>query len=343
MKAARHGGDCIGAGLMLSGCAATQASAPPPPKVAFEASHRTETPPPTDRSGQLLAAQPAEVRTAVRQHEQSGRWLIYKKSDAILYPYGEGPEPIVDCAPLRTTDLQLGAGETVTDLALGDSERWMATPASSGDPRNPTPHIALKPQAAGLETNLTIYTTRHIYHLILRSRGRAMQEVEFYYPGDTAECDGRCADAAVAKSKAEIAPDQPGDDNSDGAVKTAAVDPSELNFAYKIDGPNLAFRPVRAFDDGSHVYIEMGAGMKASAAPALLIAAGVGTQMVNYRVDGNYYVVDRLFNQAELVAGVGREQDRVTIALCRGGAELRAPAACSGPATNKGVYRWTSK
>ncbi len=30
-----------------------------------------------------------------------------------------------------------------------DQERWMATPASSGDPRDPAPHIALKPQAPG--------------------------------------------------------------------------------------------------------------------------------------------------------------------------------------------------
>ena len=90
--------------------------------------------------------------------------------------------PMVDCAPLRTTDIQLQPGETVTDLAIGDQESWMATPASSGDPHDPVPHIALKPQAPGIETNLTIYTTRHIYHLILRSGGRAMQEVEFYYP-----------------------------------------------------------------------------------------------------------------------------------------------------------------
>jgi type IV secretory pathway VirB9-like protein len=36
--------------------------------------------------------------------------------------------------------------------------------------------------------------------------------------------------------------------------------------------------------------------------------------MVNYRLRGNYYVVDRLFERALLVSGVGREQDRVTIA-----------------------------
>jgi type IV secretion system protein VirB9 len=54
--------------------------------------------------------------------------------------------------------------------------------------------------------------------------------------------------------------------------------------------------------------------MKTSEAPALLIAEAGGVQMANYRVQGNYYVVDRLFNQAVLVSGVGREQDHVTIA-----------------------------
>ena len=54
--------------------------------------------------------------------------------------------------------------------------------------------------------------------------------------------------------------------------------------------------------------------MKSSEAPALLISAGGGTQMVNYRLAGDYFVVDRLFDQALLVSGVGRQQDRVTIA-----------------------------
>ncbi len=45
-----------------------------------------------------------------------------------------------------------------------------------------------------------------------------------------------------------------------------------------------------------------------------MVAAGSGSQMVNYRVRGNYYVVDRLFDQAVLVSGVGRQQDRETIA-----------------------------
>ena len=190
----------------------------------------------------------------------------------------------------------------------------MATPAASGDPRNAVPHLAVKPQVPGIETNLTIYTTKHIYHLLLRSRGRAMQEVEFYYP-DELLAAMKDADAAAANAKQEAA-DPPGD--SDNIVKVAAVDPAQLNFAYTVAGANVPWKPIRAFDDGSHVYVQMPAGMKSSEAPALLINAGSGTQMVNYRVKGNYYVVDRLFSDAILVSGVGRDQDRVTISYAGG-------------------------
>ena len=58
--------------------------------------------------------------------------------------------------------------------------------------------------------------------------------------------------------------------------------------------------------------------MKVSEAPALMIKAAGGSQLVNYRLAGNYFVVDRLFKQAMLVSGVGREQDRVTIAYVGG-------------------------
>jgi type IV secretion system protein TrbG len=40
--------------------------------------------------------------------------------------------------------------------------------------------------------------------------------------------------------------------------------------------------------------------------------------MVNYRAKGNYYVVDRLFSDAILVAGVGRDQDRATTSYTGG-------------------------
>ncbi len=297
--------------LTFAACAAKQPPAPPPLNLVTEAEPKAEAAPAPPSAGQILAAQPPEVQQAIKEHDKSGDWPTYKTPAYTLYPYDEGPPPAVDCEPLRTSDIQLQPGETITDVAIGDSERWMATPASSGDPRDPVPHLAVKPQAPGIQTNLTIYTTKHIYHLLLRSRAsHAMQEVEFYYPDDLITAM-RNADSA-AKARQDAAADPPGDD-SGNVVKVANVDPGQLNFAYTVGGPNVPWKPIRAFDDGSHVYIQMPPGMKSSEAPALLVNAGSGTQMVNYRVKGNYYIVDRLVTDAILVSGVGRDQDRVTI------------------------------
>jgi type IV secretion system protein TrbG len=297
--------------LTLGACAAKQPPAPPPLNLVTEAEPKAEAPPAPPTQKEILAEQRPEVQEAIKEHDKSGDWATYKTPAYTLYPYNEGPPPTVDCEPLRTSDIQLQPGETITDVAIGDSERWMATPASSGDPRNPVPHLAVKPQVPAIQTNLTIYTTKHIYHLLLRSRAsHAMQEVEFYYPDELITAM-KSADSA-AKAQQVAAADPPADD-SVNVVKVANVDPAQLNFAYTVGGPNVPWKPIRAFDDGSHVYIQMPPGMKSSEAPALLVNAGSGTQMVNYRVKGNYYVVDRLVTDAILVAGVGRDQDRVTI------------------------------
>jgi type IV secretion system protein TrbG len=296
--------------LALEACAAKQPPTPPPLNLVTEAEPKAEASPTPPTAEQVLAAQPPEVQQAVKEHDKSGDWATYRTLGYMLYPYNQGPQPAVDCEPLRTSDIQLQPGETITDVAIGDSERWMATPASSGDPRNPVPHLAVKPQAPGIQTNLTIYTTKHIYHLQLRSRGsHAMQEVEFYYPDELITAM-KTADSV--KTQQDTAADPPGDD-SGNVVKVANVDPAQLNFAYAVGGANVPWKPIRAFDDGSHMYIQMPPGMKSSEAPALLVNTGSGTQMVNYRVRGNYYVVDRLVTDAILVSGVGRDQDRVTI------------------------------
>jgi type IV secretion system protein VirB9 len=275
--------------LILAGCASqpqpTTAPALPPPALA----EQVNTPEPT------LATWPPRVQAAIDHHQKTGRWSTYRLPSSVLYPYNENDQPVVACAPLRTTDIQLAAGETITDVAMGDSERWIATPASSGNPSNPTPHLAVKPQMPGIETNLTIYTTARIYHLTLRSGRRALQEVQFYYPEQIMQEISQAA--------------------SRPATNPAQSEPAHFDFAYKVIGPDVPWKPVRAFDDGSRVYVQMPEAMKTTDAPALMVQAGSGTQMINYRLSGNdTYVTDRLFDKAVLVAGVGRDQDRVTIA-----------------------------
>jgi type IV secretion system protein TrbG len=284
--------------LSVAGCMAKQ-----PPPVPASAPIVAAAPVPAAPEGpsgaDILRAQPLQVQAAIRSHEPGKRWPTFRNGGTVLYPFDVVTQPIIDCAPLHTTDVQFEAGETVTDIAIGDQERWMATPASSGDPRNPMPHLALKPQVPGIETNLTVYTTKHIYHLVARARGHSFEEVEFYYP-DEVLAEMADADHNREQSRQEAA---------------AAPDPAPLNFSYQITGTDVRWKPARVWDDGSHVYVEMPDAMKASEAPALMIEAAGGMQMVNYRlVNGKTFVADRLFDRAVLVAGVGREQDRVTIA-----------------------------
>src|SRR5260370_41262208 len=113
-------------------------------------------------------------------------------------------------------------------------------------------------------------------------------------------------DADPTAAKARDSQSQP-----DGVVASlASLDPGALNFSYAVSGPKLPWKPVRAFDDGTHIYIQMPATTKSSEAPALLVAAGDGSEMVNYRVRGDYYEGDKLYDQAALVSRGGLDQDR---------------------------------
>jgi len=66
---------------------------------------------------------------------------------------------------------------------------------------------------------------------------------------------------------------------------------------------------VRAFDDGAKVYIEFPARIDQGEAPPLFVVGPDGdSQLVNYRVRRNYYIVDRLFAAAELRLGSDPQQ-----------------------------------
>ena len=92
------------------------------------------------------------------------------------------------------------------------------------------------------------------------------------------------------------------------------VRPEDLYFGYEVSGDRTPWRPVQVFDDGTHVYLQMPASMRATEAPALFVESPEGERaLVNYRVRGRYYVVDKLFARAALVLGVGSGEERVTI------------------------------
>jgi type IV secretory pathway TrbF-like protein len=101
---------------------------------------------------------------------------------------------------------------------------------------------------------------------------------------------------------------------ADAATPVATgVDINALNFRYRIEGDNPAWRPLRAFDDGRQVFIEFPSGISQGELPPLWVIGAEGDgQLVNYRVKGNHMIVDRLFAAAELKLG-GKHQQLVRI------------------------------
>ena len=81
-------------------------------------------------------------------------------------------------------------------------------------------------------------------------------------------------------------------------------------------------RPVRVLDDGQHTYIFYPNDGRFREVPTLMIDVNGKTELVNFRVDGNRYVVDRLFDKGVLLLGVGKKQKKVTITRAQDYAEL---------------------
>ena len=86
-----------------------------------------------------------------------------------------------------------------------------------------------------------------------------------------------------------------------------------LNFAYEISGDHPTWRPIRAFDDGEKVYLQFPVDIAQGELPPLfIVGAKHQAQLVNYRVHAPYYIVDRLFEVAELRLG-GKNELKVRI------------------------------
>lgn len=209
-----------------------------------------------------------------------------------VHPWSDGAVYRLDTAPGRVSDIVLQPGEVLVSVASGDTARWVIGDTASGAGAARRTHVLVKPSAPGLRTNLLIATDRRVYRLDLASGARAMTSIAWTYPQD--------ALLALGKRRAEASAEVP---------VAAGVEIERLNFNYSIEGDRPRWRPVRAFDDGTQVFIEFPPEMAGGEAPPLFVIGSSGrAELVNYRLRGHYYVVDRLFSLAELRLGEKRQQ-----------------------------------
>jgi type IV secretion system protein TrbG len=238
----------------------------------------------------------------------------------VLYVFGQGM-PVMVCAPLRVCAVELQPGEHLqSQPQIGDSRRWEITPVMSGSGLDQTPLLVVKPIEAGVETDLIIPTDRRTYVVRLISDStRFISRLAFQYPADDraewatfqAQQDAATRDAEAVAEQKRAQEDQAKDKQA-GVLPMAENALDNLYFDYKLSG-DPAYRPERVLDDGQHTYLIYPNDGRFRELPTLLMLVNGKTELVNFRVDGTRYIVDRLFDKAILVVGVGKKQTRVTI------------------------------
>ncbi len=199
------------------------------------------------------------------------------------------------------SSIELEYGEEIQQVAIGDSTGWQITPAGH--------RLFLKPTDEDATTNMTIYTDKRIYFFELYAgeanniRDTNLSFVaRFVYPSS----DGN--QGAIRRYTNEQK-DEASKLNKIGDFMSAGdnngIDPLEnadfYNFNYTISGSTL-ISPLKIFDDGEFTYLQF--NTVNADIPAIFQVDKAGDEsLVNYRISGDYVVIERVSSQFTLRLG----------------------------------------
>lgn len=215
----------------------------------------------------------AAANTAARQRPTRDGFDAARQ----IYAYEAGALYELYANPNFVSTVLLEPGESLNNIAAGDTSRWMVTQAEAESEHGGRPIVLVKPQTAGLRTNIVLITDRRTYLIeaISQAGGAYAAEVAWSYPGAEAR-----------------------------RLDIPAID--RLNFGYRIRtvrGRTPVWTPTRVFDDGRRTWIEFGVEIAAADMPPVFVVTGEGAELVNVRVQGRRYMIDRVFDRAELRLG----------------------------------------
>jgi len=165
----------------------------------------------------------------------------------------------------------------VETISIGDSIAWQVVPAGH--------RVFLKPQEPNAVTNMTVITSLRPYYFELGAKknhdaAAVTFLLRFNYPDS-----GPSVLGAHATSQPTAPP---------------AKKPSDYNFNYTLAGAR-DIAPIRVFDDGEFTYMQF---RPLADLPAIfLVNKEKQESVVNYRIEGPYVVIERIFGQFSLRHG----------------------------------------
>lgn len=177
------------------------------------------------------------------------------------------------------SSIELGEGETIDSISMGDTIAWQIVPSGR--------RMFLKPMEPNATTNMTVITNKRMYHFELHAEEAEdisdpdmVFMVRFLYPDDGLA-------GGIQQFSTSSGPD--------------LTQPEKYNFNYSISGKeNIS--PLKIFDDGEFTFFQF--KNKNADVPAFFLVDSENNEaLINYRVSGDYIVVERVSSRFTLRNG----------------------------------------
>jgi len=296
----------VGAAIFLGGCASERKMVNPSdfsavPKIEKEV--KVVNAADSVKAGIFNYIPDPEIMKAYREYVTTGKDNVVDTNGFIAYPYSASYEPVIPAMPLQAVDIELEPGEKIQPdgIAMGDTQRWTYTILLSYNNGIPVQHIIFKPKDWNIATNIIVGTNLRTYHFgIVSVKNATVKQVKFWYPEEMQ----KKADAFIASQSKSADTGNSTDEGSSSVIADVPnINIHNLNFDYSMSGDDPVWKPVRIFSDGIHTYLQFPKDIVNQDMPILYVYKDSEKQLVNYRVKGNYFVVDGIFPEMVLILG----------------------------------------
>lgn len=238
----------------------------------------------TVRPQESINKNTADYTVEPKEEDYNGGAVVYNFVPNRIYQ--------IFLAPLRVTALTLEPGEKIiSPPASGDTTNFVLGTGVSVINGSQATVLHMKTISEGKSTNMSVSTDRRVYNFVLSSyKETYMPMVSFKYPLD----DYKLTTGQKVKDK---------------ALQDLTVSGSITNFDFsyeivKLTKNAIAWAPNIVFNDGKKTYIQFFSADRTSYAPVLFQVIDGKRVVTNYRVAGDYYIVDEVLNHFELIVDV---------------------------------------
>jgi type IV secretion system protein VirB9 len=102
----------------------------------------------------------------------------------------------------------------------------------------------------------------------------------------------------------------------DNSQSKSLIELSKLNYQYEIVGKDYDWKPLQVFDDNISVYIKLPSDISSRSLPGLCIVNQLDKsqcELVNFKYNHQFYIINKLFEEAKLMNGFGKHADTIII------------------------------